>query len=166
MPFTTVQQMFAAQASRTPHAVAVVAGDRTLTYRELDERANGLAHRLIAAGVRPGQPVAVLTGRTADLPVALLAVLKAGAWYLPLHAAYPVERMRWILDQAGGPVLLADAGTRDRACRRAAGCCSSTRNRADRGSTRPCPPTRRIWRTPCTPRGRRATRRWASRSVR
>ncbi|MFG2063964.1 non-ribosomal peptide synthetase [Micromonospora sp. NPDC048871] len=114
MTFTSVQQMLAAQASRTPDAVAVVAGDRTLTYRDLDERANRLAHRLIAEGVQPGQPVAVLTGRTADLPVALLAVLKAGAWYLPLHAAYPMARMRWILDQAGGPVLLADDDTRRR----------------------------------------------------
>ncbi|MFD6565073.1 amino acid adenylation domain-containing protein [Micromonospora profundi] len=114
MTFTSVQQMLAAQASRTPDAVAVVSGDRTLTYRDLDERANRLAHRLIAEGVQPGQPVAVLTGRTADLPVALLAVLKAGAWYLPLHAAYPVERMRWILDRAGALVLLADDGTRRR----------------------------------------------------
>ncbi|TDC42933.1 non-ribosomal peptide synthetase [Micromonospora sp. KC213] len=114
MTSTSVHELFAEQVGRTPDAVAVVAGDRRLTYRELDERANRLAHRLIALGVRPQQPVAVLTERTAELVVALLGVLKAGAWYLPLHAAYPRERMGWILDQAGSPPLLADTATQRR----------------------------------------------------
>lgn len=104
----SIQEHFASQAARTPGAAAVSAGGARLTYRELDERANRLAHRLIGIGVRPEQPVAVLLERSADAVVAILAVVKAGAYYLPLHSAHPLERMQWIMDNAGRPVLLAD----------------------------------------------------------
>lgn len=96
------------QVALVPDAVAVAAGRFRLTYRELDERANQWAHRLIGMGVRPAEPVAVLMERSPELIVVLLAVLKAGAVFLPLHAAYPVARMRKILGNAGGPVLLTD----------------------------------------------------------
>jgi amino acid adenylation domain-containing protein len=114
MGFPSTHSRFAAQAARTPDAVAVVSGDVRLSYRELNERANQLANRLRPLGVGPETPVAILMEHSADLVVALLAVLKAGAFYLPLHSAYPRDRMQRILDGAGGPVLLVDSATRRR----------------------------------------------------
>jgi amino acid adenylation domain-containing protein len=119
MDFPSIQGRFAAQAARTPDAIAVSAGEVRLSYRDLDERANRLAHRLRALGAGPEVPVAVLMERSADVVVALLAVLKAGACYLPLHSAYPLERMQWIMDHAGRPVLLADDFMRRRGLPRA-----------------------------------------------
>ncbi|WP_308298743.1 non-ribosomal peptide synthetase [Streptomyces sp. GESEQ-35] len=110
----SVQAAFAAQVLRSPGAVAVRCAGRELTYRELDERANQLAHRLLGLGVGPEAPVAVLMERSVDLVVALLAVLKAGALYLPLHSGYPLERMQWIVDETSAPVLLADGAMRER----------------------------------------------------
>ncbi|WP_329298201.1 amino acid adenylation domain-containing protein [Streptomyces sp. NBC_00659] len=110
----SVPAAFAAQALRSPGAVAVRCAGRELTYRELDERANQLAHRLVGLGVGPEAPVAVLMERSVDLVVALLAVLKAGAFYLPLHSGYPLERMQWIVDETSAPVLLADRAMRGR----------------------------------------------------
>jgi amino acid adenylation domain-containing protein len=111
---SSLAEAFAAQARRTPDAVAVSSGDVRLTYRELDERANRLAHRLLGLGAGPETPVAVLLERSPHVAVALLAVLKSGGCYLPLHSAYPAERMQWIMDQSGGPILLADAAMRRR----------------------------------------------------
>ncbi|WP_448321909.1 amino acid adenylation domain-containing protein, partial [Streptomyces sp. CO7] len=110
----SVQAAFAAQALRTPDAVAVRCAGRDLSYRELDERANRLAHRLVRLGAGPEAPVAVLMERSVDLVVALLAVLKAGAFYLPLHSGSPLERMQWIVDETAAPVLLTDAAMRGR----------------------------------------------------
>ena len=104
----SVQAAFAAQVLRSPGGVAVRCAGRELSYRELDERANQLAHRLVGLGVGPEAPVAVLMERSVDLVVALLGVLKAGAFYLPLHSGFPLERMRWIVEETSAPVLLAD----------------------------------------------------------
>ncbi|HEY4181355.1 MAG TPA: non-ribosomal peptide synthase/polyketide synthase [Kofleriaceae bacterium] len=90
-----------AQVDRTPDAIAVAAGAVQVTYRELDERANRLAHQLIAAGVRVDQPVGVLLERSPELVVTLLAILKAGGAFVPLDVSYPVERLRTILVDAG-----------------------------------------------------------------
>ncbi|WP_217165917.1 non-ribosomal peptide synthetase [Streptomyces sp. AC512_CC834] len=109
---TTVPEVFAAQAARTPDAVAVTAGTDSLTYRELDERANRLAHLLAARGAGPGAFVAVALPRGAELIVAVLATLKAGAAYLPLEPGHPADRIAHTLRDAR-PVLLltgADAG--------------------------------------------------------
>jgi amino acid adenylation domain-containing protein len=108
MDSNSVQERFALQARRTPDEVAVSSGDLTVTYTELDERANRLAHRLLALGVGPEDPVMVLAERSVEMVVAILAIVKAGAAYLPLHSAYPMQRMQWISDNAGRPVLLAD----------------------------------------------------------
>ncbi|MFL6162160.1 MAG: amino acid adenylation domain-containing protein [Jatrophihabitantaceae bacterium] len=108
----SVQDQFAAQVARAPDAVAVAAAGLRLTYRELDERANRLAHRLVGLGVRRAEPVAVLLARSPELVVAILAVVKAGAVYLPLHSAYPLARMQRIMDDTGQPVLLADESSR------------------------------------------------------
>lgn len=114
MDFNSVQERFALQAARTPDAIAVSSGGVTVTYRELDERANRLARRLLGLGVRPEDPVMVLLERSVEMVVAILAVVKAGALYLPLHSAYPLQRMQWIADNADQPVLLADEITRRR----------------------------------------------------
>ncbi|MFF5207150.1 amino acid adenylation domain-containing protein [Streptosporangium sp. NPDC000396] len=114
MASSSIQGRFAEQVSRVPDAVAVSSGDVRLTYRELDERANQLAHRLLGLGVRPEAPVAVLMERSADLVVAILGIIKAGAFYMPLHSAYPLDRMQWIVDQTAAPVLLADEAMRER----------------------------------------------------
>ncbi|MCZ0983648.1 non-ribosomal peptide synthetase [Streptomyces diastatochromogenes] len=108
---TSIHARFAEQARRTPDAVAVASGDVTLTYRQLDQRANRFARGLLQAGVRPGDPVAILMERSPDVVVSMLAALKVGAFYLPLHDAYPLERMQQIMDRAGSPLLLADPAT-------------------------------------------------------
>ncbi|MFD3728507.1 non-ribosomal peptide synthetase [Streptomyces sp. NPDC058671] len=105
---TSIHARFADQARRTPDAVAVSSDDVTLTYRQLDQRADRFARGLLRAGVRPGDPVAILMERSPDVVVSMLAALKVGAFYLPLHDAYPLERMQQIMDRAGSPLLLAD----------------------------------------------------------
>ncbi|MFD5467711.1 amino acid adenylation domain-containing protein, partial [Kitasatospora sp. NPDC127059] len=92
LPAGAVPELFEARAAATPEAVALVAGPETLTYGELNARANGLARRLAEAGVDTETPVAVLLERTPALVVALLAVLKAGGTYVPLDDAQPQER--------------------------------------------------------------------------
>ncbi|MFJ6771070.1 amino acid adenylation domain-containing protein [Kitasatospora sp. NPDC091257] len=104
----SLQGHFTQQALRTPDTIAVSSGEVRLSYRELDERANRLAHRLGELGVRAESPVAVLMERSADLVVAILAVLKAGGCYLPLHSAYPLPRKQWIVEHCAAPVLLTD----------------------------------------------------------
>ena len=110
----TIQGRFAEQVARTPDAIAVSRGEVRLTYRELDERANLLANRLRRLGVGPEVPVAILMERSVDLVVAFVAVVKSGGFYLPLHDSYPLDRMQWILDQSGAPVLLADEVSKSR----------------------------------------------------
>ncbi|RII13420.1 Dimodular nonribosomal peptide synthase [Streptomyces sp. YIM 130001] len=102
-------QRVAERAARTPDAVAVTEpGGTTLTYAQLEARANRLAHGLIVAGIRPETPVAVLQERSAHLVVATLAVLKAGGVYVPLHTGYPEDRMRHVLTDTGAALLLTD----------------------------------------------------------
>ncbi|MET8626274.1 amino acid adenylation domain-containing protein [Kitasatospora sp. NPDC004669] len=103
-----VHLAFTRQAARTPDDVALKAGPVELTYRELDERANRLAHRLTRIGVGTETPVGVLMERSPDVVVAMLAVLKAGGAYVPLHTGHPATRIQRILDDAGCPVLLVD----------------------------------------------------------
>jgi non-ribosomal peptide synthetase component F len=93
----------------TPDAIAVIAGERALSYAELDRRADRLAQVLIARGVDPEHGVALLLRRSADLVIATLAVLKAGSCYVPLHESHPDERLALILADTGASILLADA---------------------------------------------------------
>ncbi|MFI0464038.1 amino acid adenylation domain-containing protein [Saccharopolyspora sp. 5N102] len=108
-PAATLPQLFEEQAMRTPDAVAVTFGDQRLTYAELDAQANQLAHHLIDHGVGPEQLVALALPRSGELVVALLAVLKAGAAYLPLDPGHPAERLRYIVGDAQPTVLISDA---------------------------------------------------------
>ena len=96
------------QVDRTPGAPALSFQGQTLSYAELELQANRLAHHLAEVGVRPGELVAVCMARTADLVVALLAVLKAGGAYLPLDPAYPGERLGFMIADSGARVLLTD----------------------------------------------------------
>ncbi|NUT52609.1 MAG: amino acid adenylation domain-containing protein, partial [Saccharothrix sp.] len=104
----TVVDRFRAQVARTPDAVALVDGDRELTYREVDDRARALAHRLVDLGVRAETRVAVLAKRSADRVVATLATLCAGGAYVPLHDGNPAERHNLILADTSAAVLLTD----------------------------------------------------------
>ncbi|MFH8349191.1 amino acid adenylation domain-containing protein [Streptomyces sp. NPDC018045] len=117
-PDTTVPARFAEVAARCPAAAAVVSGTDTLTYRELDARANRFARYLHAGGVRPGHRVGVVLPRSAGLIVALLGIAKAGALAVPVDPAYPAERVRHLLtDSAPTLVVSAEEATREAALR-------------------------------------------------
>ncbi|MCY1033947.1 non-ribosomal peptide synthase/polyketide synthase [Corallococcus sp. BB11-1] len=111
---TSVHALFEAQVRKTPDAVAVEHDGRTVTYRELDARAAGLARRLRALGIPTGARVALLLERSHALPVALLGALKAGATYVPLDASAPPERLAFQLEDAGVTALLTEPRLRDR----------------------------------------------------
>jgi amino acid adenylation domain-containing protein len=100
------------QAAETPDAEAVGRGDASLTFRELDRRANRLARLLQRHGAGPETPVAVLAERSLELAVALVAILKAGAAYVPLDASSPRERLSMVLADVGARVILAQGSLR------------------------------------------------------
>ncbi|RSM42864.1 non-ribosomal peptide synthetase [Actinoplanes sp. ATCC 53533] len=110
----TVPELLARQVDRTPDAVAVVDGDRVLTYQELDEWAGRLAGRLIGRGIRRGDYVAVVMDRSAELVVTLFAVWKAGAVYVPVDAGYPARRVAFMVADSGSSLMVCSAATRDR----------------------------------------------------
>lgn len=103
-----------AQAKRTPDAVAVESGKSSLTFAELDARANRLARHLRANGVSDGSLVGVCLQRSPDMVVALLAVLKAGAAYVPVDPEYPSHRVRFMLEDSGAVAVIAQKATLDR----------------------------------------------------
>ncbi|HEX4966671.1 MAG TPA: amino acid adenylation domain-containing protein [Thermoanaerobaculia bacterium] len=103
-----------AQAARTPQAVAVVFAGESITYGELNRRANLLARRLRSLGVGPEVLVGICSERSAEMVVGLLAVLKAGAAYVPLDPGYPASRLALMLEDAQVPVLLAQGRVADR----------------------------------------------------
>ncbi|HEV2147714.1 MAG TPA: non-ribosomal peptide synthase/polyketide synthase [Longimicrobiaceae bacterium] len=104
-----VHQLFEAQADRTPAAVAVVYADGTLTYAQLDTRANRLARFLRGRGVGPDTCVGLCLERGPEMMVALLGILKAGAAYVPLDPEYPADRLAYMLESSAAPVLLTQA---------------------------------------------------------
>ena len=93
-----VHELFEEQAARTPDAVAVVHDGRTLTYSQLNARANQLAHHLRGLGVGPEDLVAICVERSLEMVVGLLAILKAGGAYVPLDPAYPLDRLGYMLE--------------------------------------------------------------------
>ena len=109
-PPVTLHALFEAQAERTPDAIAVACGTATCTYRQLDERANRLAHALRRKGVRPDQVVGILAERSMSMIAGLLGILKAGGAYLPLSPADPAPRLEYALHDSGATVLLLQTG--------------------------------------------------------
>jgi amino acid adenylation domain-containing protein len=107
-----VHQLFEEQAEKTPDAVAVVFEDSALSYAELNNRANRLAHYLRKMGIRPDDRVAICVERGLEMVVALLAVLKAGGAYVPLDPAYPTERLRFMVRDSEAAALLMQEETR------------------------------------------------------
>ncbi|MDY4350970.1 amino acid adenylation domain-containing protein, partial [Pectobacterium brasiliense] len=106
---TLIQQQFEAQAEQTPEAIAVLFEGQHLTYRELNRRANQLAHHLLSLGVKPDDRVALCVERSLEMMVGLLGILKAGAAYVPMDPAYPAERLAYMLDDAAPVALLTQS---------------------------------------------------------
>ncbi|MGH8656871.1 MAG: non-ribosomal peptide synthetase, partial [Gammaproteobacteria bacterium] len=104
-----VHELFEAQVAKTPDAVAVVYEEASLSYGELNRRANQLAHYLRELGVGPDERVAICAERSLEMVVGLLGVLKAGGAYVPLDPAYPVERLRYMVADSAPVVLLTQA---------------------------------------------------------
>ena len=98
------------QAERTPDSPALCFGEASLTYRELNERANRLARHLAANGAVPGTLVGICAGRGIDTAVSVLAVLKSGTAYVPIDPNYPGERVQYMLEDSQAPVLITESG--------------------------------------------------------
>ncbi len=111
---SVLPDLISATAAASPNATAVVAGDVTLTYRQLTARANRLARELIARGAAPERVVAIALTRGADLIVAALAVLKSGAAYLPIDLDHPADRVRYMLDDAKPVLVITDEAAQGR----------------------------------------------------
>lgn len=109
-----LHHLIEAQVRRTPQEVAVVFGERQLTYLELNNRANQVAHYLKQCGVGPDKLVGVFLDRSLDMVAGLLGILKAGGAYVPLNPEYPEERLRYILEDSNVSILLTDDGLKDK----------------------------------------------------
>jgi surfactin family lipopeptide synthetase A len=108
-PLTFAHQRFEVEAEKNPNTVAVKCGSAALTYRDLDQRANKLAHYLRSIGVDPETPVALCLDRSVEMMLGILGVLKAGGAYVPLDPGYPRERLEFMLNDCGASVLLTQA---------------------------------------------------------
>ncbi|WP_274543380.1 non-ribosomal peptide synthetase [Streptomyces sp. DH-12] len=108
VPEASLGELFARQAGETPGAPAVTDGDRTLSYAQLDARADALAHELMGRGVRPGDAVGVLLERSIASVTAVLGLAKAGAVYVPLDTRYPADRIRHVLADTGASLVVTD----------------------------------------------------------
>jgi amino acid adenylation domain-containing protein len=106
----SLHQLLAEQARQRPDATALTCGSDALSYRELDRRANGLAHRLLAQGVKQGCSVGLCTERSLGLVVGILGILKAGCTYLPLDPSLPRERLSFLMSDAKVPAVVAEPG--------------------------------------------------------
>jgi amino acid adenylation domain-containing protein len=101
-----LQALFEAQADRTPDAMAVVFEDEWLTYAELNSRANQIGHFLGRLGIGPDQRVGICLERSVEMILAMFGILKAGAAYVPIDPSYPADRIAFVLEDAGAPLLL------------------------------------------------------------
>src|SRR5262249_58527067 len=110
----SIPVLFAAQVARTPEAVAVTCGGRSMTYRELEEAANRLAHLLADHGSGPGSCVALVFSRSVEAIVAIVAVLKTGAAYLPIDPGLPAARIGFMLEDAAPIAAITTTGLADR----------------------------------------------------
>ncbi|MBC7212544.1 MAG: amino acid adenylation domain-containing protein, partial [Pseudomonas sp.] len=113
-PHGPLHRRIEAVAQVHPHALAATANEQSLTYQHLNQRANALAHHLIDLGVRPDDRVAVFARRGLDTLIGLVAVLKAGAGYVPVDPGHPDERVRYLLDDSAPVAVLTQHGLRGR----------------------------------------------------
>ncbi|MFZ5638013.1 MAG: non-ribosomal peptide synthetase [Pseudomonadota bacterium] len=109
----TIAALIAGQVSRTPDAVAVRFGERSMTYAELDRRADAVAHALRDRGVKPGVLVGLYVERSLEMLIGLVAILKAGGAYVPLDPAYPADRLAYMIETSQSPVLVVQPALRD-----------------------------------------------------
>ena len=107
-----LHELFEAQAAHTPNAVAVKCGQDTLTYAQLNTRANQLAHFLHKRGAGPESLVAMYMDRSVDMVIAILGIVKAGAAYVPLDCSYPSDRLAFMLDDSKPALLLTEESMR------------------------------------------------------
>ena len=105
---SSIHRIFEEQARRTPDAIALTAGDKSLTYSELNEKANQLAHFLDSGGIKPGARVALCLDRSLEVIAGLLAILKVGAAYVPVDASYPASRLTFLIEDSQAQALLTD----------------------------------------------------------
>ena len=115
IPAASLPELFAAQAARAPDAVAVVGEEESLSYGELEARANRLAHHLRRRGVGPETVVGLCVARSPAMVVGLLGILKAGGAYLPLDPGYPPERLAFMLADARAAALVTETALARRA---------------------------------------------------
>ena len=113
VPHACIHQLFEQQAKQWPQRIAVACEDDSITYKDLDTRANQLAHRLIRLGVGPEIAVGICLPPSVDQLVAILGVLKAGGFYVPLDPAYPHDRLSFILNDIGAAVLISERSVAD-----------------------------------------------------
>src|ERR1044072_2263123 len=104
----SLHRLFEEQTERTPGAIAVVDQDRSLTYLELNQRANQLAHYLRSRGVSRDVRVGVCMERSLEMVIALLGILKAGGCYVPLDPEYPAERLAFMREDAGASLVITE----------------------------------------------------------
>lgn len=109
----TVVDLFYESAAENAHRIAVVSGDKSLTYAELDARSNQLAHHLLGLGVRPETPVAICLDRSLEMMVGLLGIMKAGGAYSPIDPEFPVARIEYLLKDTGADILLTTGAHRE-----------------------------------------------------
>jgi amino acid adenylation domain-containing protein len=103
---TSIHRIFERQAAETPDSTALVAGEHELTYAEINEKANQLAHYLTRSGIRVGSRVALCADRSAEVIVSLLAILKTGAAYVPIDPSYPAQRLSYLINDSAAKILL------------------------------------------------------------
>ena len=104
-----IHELFEQRADSLPDAIAIELGERAMTYGEVEKKANRLAHALRARGARPGLYIGICLSRSIDLLIAMLAVSKSGAAYLPLDQRYPDDRLRFMVGEAEAPLVLTEA---------------------------------------------------------
>ncbi len=110
----TINELFEEQCKRTPNKVAIAFGNSTLTYEQLNEKSNQLAYFLRnKKGITSNSFIGILTNRSLEMAIGLLAILKAGATYVPIDPEYPSDRITYMLEDSGANIILVDNNTKD-----------------------------------------------------
>lgn len=104
----TLDYLIEKQAQKTPERTAIIDGERVISYQEMDQQSNQMAHELIQNGIQPGDRVGICVDRSAEMIMAIVGTLKAGATYVPLDVKYPADRIRYMLQDAGVTALISD----------------------------------------------------------